>query len=172
MNDSANRGRAGRASLTAALLAAAAVGLPAAALAATTVKLGTASTSVGKAMTDSRADTLYVLSGDLPGKLKCASASCLSAWPPLTAPKGSRVVLPSGASGPVKLFRRSNGSYQVEIRGLPVYRFSGDSGKGQVNGQGISSFGGTWHAVGTSRTLTGMAAGGGGGGGYSKGSGY
>ncbi len=30
---------------------------------------------------------------------------------------------------------------------MPLYRYSGDSAKNDANGEGIESFGGTWHAV-------------------------
>jgi hypothetical protein len=43
--------------------------------------------------------------------------------------------------------RRSDGRLQVALRGRPLYRFSGDHAKGEANGEGIESFGGTWHAV-------------------------
>jgi hypothetical protein len=36
---------------------------------------------------------------------------------------------------------------QVTADGAPLYYFSGDSAAGQVNGQGIKSFGGIWYAV-------------------------
>jgi hypothetical protein len=36
---------------------------------------------------------------------------------------------------------------QVTADGAPLYYFSGDSAAGQVNGQGIKSFGGVWYAV-------------------------
>jgi hypothetical protein len=45
---------------------------------------------------------------------------------------------------------RSDGSKQVTYSGHPLYSFSGDSGSGQVNGEGIASFGGTWYVLATS----------------------
>jgi hypothetical protein len=42
---------------------------------------------------------------------------------------------------------RSDGSKQVTYGGHPLYMFSGDSAAGQVNGEGITSFGGTWYAL-------------------------
>ena len=45
------------------------------------------------------------------------------------------------------ILRRRNGLLQVTLRGMPLYRFSGDHAKGQANGEGIESFGGIWHAV-------------------------
>jgi hypothetical protein len=51
------------------------------------------------------------------------------------------------------------GVMQVTADGAPLYYFSGDSAAGQVNGQGIKSFGGTWYALQTSgHPLTSTAA--------------
>jgi hypothetical protein len=71
---------------------------------------------------------------------------------------------------------RSDGSKQVTYGGHPLYMFSGDSGSGQVNGEGITSFGGTWYVLATSgqpvksalsgSTSTTAGSGGGYGGGY------
>jgi hypothetical protein len=63
--------------------------------------------------------------------------------------KSSKVKLKaaSGVQGHLGILRRSNGTLQLTLRGEPLYRFSGDSGKGQAHGQGIESFGGKWHAV-------------------------
>ena len=36
---------------------------------------------------------------------------------------------------------------QLTINGMPVYLYSGDSAAGDVNGEGIQSFGGVWYAV-------------------------
>jgi len=36
---------------------------------------------------------------------------------------------------------------QVTVNGAPVYTFSGDASAGSTNGEGINSFGGTWHVV-------------------------
>jgi hypothetical protein len=48
---------------------------------------------------------------------------------------------------------------QVTADGAPLYYFSGDSAAGQVNGQGIKSFGGVWYAVQASgQPLTSAAA--------------
>ena len=35
----------------------------------------------------------------------------------------------------------------VTIDGAPVYTFQGDASAGSANGEGITSFGGTWHVV-------------------------
>ena len=51
-------------------------------------------------------------------------------------PKGAKGVEGLGVDGT-----------QVTVDGLPVYRYQGDSKKGQAAGEGISSFGGVWHVV-------------------------
>ncbi len=92
--------------------------------------------------------TLYALRPETVHHLLCKSRACLEAWPPLTVrSSGARLVAGHGVEGRLGLLRRSNGKLQVTLRGLPLYRFSGDSGKDEANGEGIKAFGGTWHAV-------------------------
>jgi predicted lipoprotein with Yx(FWY)xxD motif len=98
--------------------------------------------------------TLYALSPETTHHLLCRSGECLSLWPPLTV-RNRHVKLRRGAGvhGTLALLHRSNGAWQVTLRGKPLYRFAGDEARGQANGQGIQSFGGTWHAV-TASTST------------------
>ena len=92
--------------------------------------------------------TLYALSPETSRHLLCKSAECFKLWPPVTV-KSSKVKLKaaSGVQGHLGILKRSNGVLQVTLRGEPLYRFSGDSAKGQAHGQGLESFGGKWHAV-------------------------
>jgi predicted lipoprotein with Yx(FWY)xxD motif len=92
--------------------------------------------------------TLYALSPETTHHLLCASAACLRVWPPLTV-RSSKTKLKAGPGvhGHLGILRRSDGRLQVTLRGRPLYRFSGDSAKGEANGEGLESFGGTWHAV-------------------------
>jgi len=53
----------------------------------------------------------------------------------------------SGVSGALTLLRRGRNSYQVVLRGMPLYTYVGDSRRSDVNGEGIRSFGGVWHTV-------------------------
>jgi hypothetical protein len=41
----------------------------------------------------------------------------------------------------------SDGETYPTYNGWLVYEYSGDSGPGQSNGQGIKSFGGTWYVL-------------------------
>ena len=128
----------------------------AASFAAVTLAAGTAAT-VGSASNSSlnervavnaQGHTLYALSPETTRHLLCASNECLKAWPPVTVPsRKAKLKAGPGVQGHLGILRRSNGMLQVTLRGLPLYRFSHDHAKGEANGQGIESFGGTWHAV-------------------------
>jgi predicted lipoprotein with Yx(FWY)xxD motif len=99
--------------------------------------------------------TLYALSPETTSHLLCKSSECLSFWPPVTVPsRKTKLKAGSGLQGRLGVFRRSDGRLQVTLRGLPLYRFANDHAKGEANGQGITSFGGTWHAVSASASST------------------
>ena len=53
-------------------------------------------------------------------------------------------------SGKLATITWPGGSMQETCHGHPLYTFSGDSGPGKAGGNGVSGFGGTWHAVTTS----------------------
>ena len=91
--------------------------------------------------------TLYVLSPESTHHLLCTSSSCLATWPPLTVSRSTHLTEGGGVHGKLGELRRSNGSLQVTLNGLPLYLFVGDSGRGEATGEGLKSFGGTWHAV-------------------------
>ena len=98
--------------------------------------------------------TLYLLTGDTPKHLKCThkrvgGLDCLVIWSPLTVRSSStsKIKAGSGVTGKLGLFKRARNSYQVTLRGIPLYTFAGDSHRGDVTGEGIRSFGGTWHTV-------------------------
>jgi predicted lipoprotein with Yx(FWY)xxD motif len=97
---------------------------------------------------DSHGRTLYSLHPETTHHLLCRNRACFELWPPLTVRSAStKLVAGHGVEGHLGLLHRSDGKLQVTLRGLPLYRFSGDGAKGQAHGEGIKSFGGTWHAV-------------------------
>jgi predicted lipoprotein with Yx(FWY)xxD motif len=127
-----------------------ALGSAALAIAAATVTIGAASNSrLGQRVAvNAGGRTLYTLSGESVHHLLCKSAECLKVWPPVRlSPSSAKLKAGSGLQGRLGTLRRSGGIVQVTLRGRPLYRFAGDSGKGQANGEGIVSFGGTWHAA-------------------------
>lgn len=97
---------------------------------------------------DRQGHTLYALSPETAHHLLCKSHACQQIWPPVTV-RSAKLKLHAGpgVQGHLGLLRRSSGKWQLTLRGRPLYRFSGDGAKGAANGEGIKSFGGTWHAV-------------------------
>jgi predicted lipoprotein with Yx(FWY)xxD motif len=112
--------------------------------------------TLGTLLVDSAGKTLYALT-DAAGKPVACTGQCQTFWPPLFLPSGTTTA--KGATGVSALGTVSaGGQTQVTDNGLPLYRFSGDAAAGDAHGQGISSFGGTWHVVkaaasGTATTL-------------------
>jgi predicted lipoprotein with Yx(FWY)xxD motif len=126
------------------LIAAAAAQPPsgAAAAGAKRVVAEAPSATLGKTvLTNLSGRTLYSLSVEKRGRFIC-TGSCLRLWHPLVVRAGVKPL------GPVKLgvIRRPEGTRQVTYRGRPLYRFGGDSKKGQANGEGFKDVG-TWHAA-------------------------
>jgi predicted lipoprotein with Yx(FWY)xxD motif len=135
-----------------AIAAAALIAVVATALAASSSSLtlsSNANSMLGKpVVVNPQGRTLYHLSPETSKHLLCKSRECVTNWPPLTVKSAStKLKAGSGVKGKLALLHRSNGTFQVTLNGLPLYRYSGDSAKNDVNGEGIESFGGTWHAV-------------------------
>jgi predicted lipoprotein with Yx(FWY)xxD motif len=116
--------------------------------AATTVKSAANSTLGQTVVVNAQGLTLYALTPETTHHLLCKSSECFKRWPPLTV-RSSKTKLKAGPGvhGSLGILRRSNGKLQVTLRGRPLYRFAEDHAKGEANGQGLESFGGTWHAV-------------------------
>ena len=103
---------------------------------------------VGTVLVDAQGKTLYTLT-DANGHAVACTGTCASAWPPLTATGKVK------AAKAVKKLGKTADTSQVTSAGLPLYRFAGDSAAKQANGEGITSFGGTWHVVKVKATKTG-----------------
>lgn len=99
----------------------------------------------GKILVNSSGRTLYLLTADTATTLACTTGSCVGLWPPLYTkgkPRAGKGVA-RHALGTVKRGSKS----QVTYHGHPLYLYAGDAGRGQVNGEGIKSFGGVWYVV-------------------------
>ena len=121
------------------------------ALATSSITIGSASNSkLGRRVAvNSQGHTLYTLSGESRTRQFCKSAACLSLWPPVRA-TSKHMLLKDGAGlhGSLGIISRPHGLLQVTLRGVPLYRFSGDKAKGEVNGEGIREPGNhVWHAA-------------------------
>jgi predicted lipoprotein with Yx(FWY)xxD motif len=82
-----------------------------------------AQTSLGKVLVDGQGMTLYTLS-------------------PAVAPaKAAKLSVTTGRTA------TPDGTTTTTVAGRPVYTFSQDQQPGDVNGEGVQEFGGTWYAV-------------------------
>ena len=127
-------------------------------LASPPATLGTAkNATISKTIAvDSRGRTVYELRPETIHHLLCSKATgCFQSWPPVkVASARTKLTVAHGVKGKLGILHR-NGIFQVTLGGRPLYRFAGDaSKKGMANGQGIHSFGGTWHVVAASTTNT------------------
>ncbi|MGC4109093.1 MAG: hypothetical protein QM747_01375 [Nocardioides sp.] len=101
--------------------------------------LHVATTSLGKVLVDQNGRTVYLLTADGRNKSTCAS-DCLALWPAVT-PGHSKLGVPTGSTS------TPGGPATATVAGQPVYTFAQDHAAGDVNGEGIKAFGGTWYAV-------------------------
>jgi predicted lipoprotein with Yx(FWY)xxD motif len=108
------------------------------------VVLTAKSSKLGSILVDAKGMALYTLTNA--GKPVPCTDQCATFWPPLVLPPGS--VTAMGGSGVTGLGTTSVMTVvQVTENGSPLYRFSKDTAPGDTNGEGISSFGGTWHVA-------------------------
>jgi predicted lipoprotein with Yx(FWY)xxD motif len=126
---------------------------PASSSAASTPTVEALRTSDGTVLATPSGQTLYLLTSEAGGAIKC-TGSCLSIWHPLTLPSGmSAPVAGKGVAGTLGVVHRTNGEVQVTDNGYPLYTFVEDTGPGQTKGEGIHfPGGGVWYLVSASAT--------------------
>lgn len=99
----------------------------------------TGETPYGTALVDGEGRALYVRTGDV--ALPC-DASCLAAWPAVTAAEWTAA---DGLdSGLVSVVPTADGTFQLAVAGRPLHRFAGDLAPGDTYGQGFND---AWHLV-------------------------
>jgi predicted lipoprotein with Yx(FWY)xxD motif len=100
--------------------------------------------ALGTIVVDARGLTLYHLTSEKGGRIKC-SAGCAAAWPPLLVPAGVKPKAgPRLRAAKLGTLRRPDGRLQVTYNGARLYRYAGDRTPGAVNGEGE---GGVWFAL-------------------------
>jgi predicted lipoprotein with Yx(FWY)xxD motif len=122
----------------------------------TPVVVTTARTKFGRVLVTGSGMSLYTFSGDgLPFsatglQLNCTALNkaangtpCTVAWPPLLAT--GRLVARGGVHQKGLGSVTRNGVTQVTYFGKPVYGFINDTAAGQINGEDIAAFSGTWY---------------------------
>jgi predicted lipoprotein with Yx(FWY)xxD motif len=100
------------------------------------------STRLGKVIANVKGRTLYLYTPDAKNKSNCYG-SCATYWPPLMT-TGKPVAGTGVRKALLGTTRRNNGKLQVTYNGHPLYLYVGDSGAGQVTGEGSA---GTWYVV-------------------------
>jgi predicted lipoprotein with Yx(FWY)xxD motif len=101
--------------------------------------------SLGDIVVGPTGKTLYIFRKDTGPNSTCSGA-CAAQWPPLTT--SGKVTTSGGVSTTaLKTVQRSDGKMQVTFDGHPLYYYAGDSAEGQVNGQGLNTYGALWYAV-------------------------
>jgi predicted lipoprotein with Yx(FWY)xxD motif len=102
--------------------------------------LSVAQTSLGKVLVDSHGMTLYTLSADRHDHSTCTT-ECLQFWPAVSPGGAGKLSVTTGRTA------TPDGTAIATVAGHPVYTFSQDQQPGDVNGEGVAEFGGTWYAV-------------------------
>jgi predicted lipoprotein with Yx(FWY)xxD motif len=103
------------------------------------------SSTYGQILVDASGRTLYLLTADSGTKSSCYG-TCASVWPP-DATTGTPAHTGVTASL-VGTTTRTDHTTQVTYKGHPLYTFTHDAKSGDVNGEGLATFGGTWYVVG------------------------
>jgi predicted lipoprotein with Yx(FWY)xxD motif len=107
--------------------------------------LGVASTSLGDVLVDGQGLTVYMLTADSPKHSSCSS-ECLEYWPLVAAPSSGAPSV-SGISATLGVTKSTGGESMLTANGWPLYTFANDQAPGDVNGQGMQTFGGTWYVL-------------------------
>jgi predicted lipoprotein with Yx(FWY)xxD motif len=100
---------------------------------------------LGQIIVDGRGRSLYLFEKDTHGRSACAGV-CAQYWPPLLTNGGS-IALKGAKTSLLGSIHRADGTRQVSYAGHPLYLFSGDTKRGQTNGEGLHDFGAGWYAL-------------------------
>ena len=105
---------------------------------------------LGPIVVNAKGLTLYTVSSERRGKLKC-TGNCVYFWFPVLVTGKAKPVAGKGLSqAKVGTIKRPNGALQVTYNKLPLYRYYLDHKPGQAKGQGVKDPSGTWNVVSTS----------------------
>jgi predicted lipoprotein with Yx(FWY)xxD motif len=101
---------------------------------------------LGGIIVDSHGLTLYDFHKDKGTKSACYG-SCVKIWPPLTTSGGTPQAAGGAQQSLLGTSPRSDGTTQVTYGGHPLYTYVGDKHPGEATGNGLTEFGGSWHAL-------------------------
>ncbi|HXO06778.1 MAG TPA: hypothetical protein VN880_02030 [Solirubrobacteraceae bacterium] len=109
------------------------------------IAISTAKGMGGTYLTGASGRAVYLWDADTSDMSTCSGA-CAKAWPPVIT-KAAPSVSGGAQASDLGTITRSDGLKQVTYKGHPLYYFVGDTGSGQVKGQGSNSFGAKWWLV-------------------------
>lgn len=96
----------------------------------------------GSVVTDGKGATLYRYDKDRPNPSRwTCTGACVKTWIPVIVPDSVQTV---GVDKRLLGTVHRDGRKQLTLAGWPLYRYAGDTGAGQMNGQGKD---GQWYAV-------------------------
>lgn len=111
--------------------------------------------SIGTILVNADGKTVYTLTKD--GAAVPCTGACLTVWPPVLLPSGTESATGGNGVSDISAVTVSSGK-QVTSKGLPLYTFANDTAAGDAKGDGLSSFGGTWHVVTIQKTASGTSS--------------
>lgn len=111
----------------------------------TTVKVAKNDT-YGDYLVDSQGMALYLFVNAKGESQPCTTEACLATWPIVTS-QGNPLAGEGLNKNLLGTILHPNNSNQVTYHTWPLWYFAGDNQAGDINGQGISSFGGTWYLI-------------------------
>jgi predicted lipoprotein with Yx(FWY)xxD motif len=88
---------------------------------------------------------LYMFTLDHPGTSNCVTA-CLKAWPIFGA-TSAQYAAGQGVTAKITLLKRPDGMTQLAANGWPLYMYANHETAGDLSGQGVKAFGGSWYAL-------------------------
>jgi predicted lipoprotein with Yx(FWY)xxD motif len=104
-------------------------------------------TSTEPILINGRGRAVYDLSGDSKKHPECTKGNgCIQFWLPVTVSSAKALTKAPGIKGRLATWRR-NGFVQATLAGHPLYTFVADDQQRVATGEGIKSFGGTWHVI-------------------------
>lgn len=98
-------------------------------------------TDLGSILVDAEGFTIYIFTNDTEGTSNC-NEGCIENWPAVPGDTAIRADLDAALFG---IIARADGSAQLTVNGMPLYRYVPDAAPGDINGQGV---GGVWFVVG------------------------
>lgn len=104
-----------------------------------------ASSPLGTILVDGDGRTLYLWEADTSSKSTC-NGDCATAWPPVTV-TGKPVAGEGVKASLLGTTTRDDGREEITYNGHPLYRYAGDTGAGDTNGQGSNGFGAAWYVL-------------------------